>query len=498
LHYAACYENIEIITKLIRQGAKLDSLNSKSQTPLHIAALSGNSFGVNILLERGADTNSQDSSGQTPLHLYRLSIFDSNINEDYLSDTNSEDCLSTLCKKINNINARDFSGKTPLHCAAKRNDSTMIQILLENKASIDAQDKGGRRAIHYALEAADKTCGKAFQVLIEQGASVNDTDFNGNTCLHLIASLPCLSEGTINLINNLPPEKKANISLTNNKGESPLHIAVKNHDNEMIQHLLDNHVNKFVQNKLDQNILHYLFQSLDESPQHFYSKRTLQKLSPPPALFSGVDRFGNLPIHYFCKRATNFSILDKLITEKKNYAVANKSGWTPLHVACFHNNKNLAFEIVCDLPGLLNSQIPCSGKTALMIACENGFMELCQVLCKSKDLDLSLRDNCVGSALDWALEFDQIAIFKMLLNTGLNCFPGNGSKEEAQLYLLQSALEKSDDRFSGALFEILPWDSTDAQGNTVLHIACKKGCLTVAQEMLRILGKEKTGAAKKK
>lgn len=68
LYNAAFYcDNAEIAKLLLSKGAKVNIQDSKGNTPLHAAALTGNLEVAKLLLSHGADPHVKNKSGQTPL-----------------------------------------------------------------------------------------------------------------------------------------------------------------------------------------------------------------------------------------------------------------------------------------------------------------------------------------------------------------------------------------------------------------------------------------------
>lgn len=67
LHSAAQAGDIEIIDILVAAGAKVDCKDKYQNTPLMIAALSGNAAACARLLSEGANTELRNSSGNTAL-----------------------------------------------------------------------------------------------------------------------------------------------------------------------------------------------------------------------------------------------------------------------------------------------------------------------------------------------------------------------------------------------------------------------------------------------
>lgn len=66
LHIAAQSGNC--VTQLMKDGANKEAKNRLGQTPIHLAALSGQLSAVIDLINGGASVTVKDSSGETPLH----------------------------------------------------------------------------------------------------------------------------------------------------------------------------------------------------------------------------------------------------------------------------------------------------------------------------------------------------------------------------------------------------------------------------------------------
>ena len=132
--------NLELVNQLISQGADVNWKNPRmlNQTPLHMAGFStnvrmndptlvfeneneDNDFIVkceiaDILIKRGADVNARDNTGRTPLHFACQS---GNIN-----------LVNMLIENGALVNERDNRGRTPLHFAALSSDCKLIATLL--------------------------------------------------------------------------------------------------------------------------------------------------------------------------------------------------------------------------------------------------------------------------------------------------------------------------------------------------------------------------------
>ena len=121
---------------------------------------------------------------------------------------------------------RDAFGGTPLHIAAGHGLTDVVELLLENKANVNALDKFGRTALIDALNSGKI---ELVSLLLANGCQVEIACRDGRTALH-IAVLHDLKE-----VVKLLLENKANIEARDNRGSTPLHIAVEHNQEQMVK-----------------------------------------------------------------------------------------------------------------------------------------------------------------------------------------------------------------------------------------------------------------------
>merc|ERR1712173_183865 len=68
LHWACRGGHPDIVKRLVKGGAKINSKDKLFSTPLHVAVRCGQLEVVESLVELKADTNAKDREGDTPLH----------------------------------------------------------------------------------------------------------------------------------------------------------------------------------------------------------------------------------------------------------------------------------------------------------------------------------------------------------------------------------------------------------------------------------------------
>jgi len=80
----------------------------------------------------------------------------------------------------------EFTGATPLHCAAGTGHKDVAELLLAKGAEVNVADIDGRTPLHYAATMGHKN---VVELLLAKGAYVNAKDKNGATPLSLATFL---------------------------------------------------------------------------------------------------------------------------------------------------------------------------------------------------------------------------------------------------------------------------------------------------------------------
>jgi tankyrase len=223
LHNACSYGHYEVTELLVQYGADVNVADLWKFTPLHEAAAKGKFDICKLLIKHGADTERKNRDGATPMQLTRES--DDDVQDllrgdvAFLEHAKKGD-LEKVRKLLTaeNVNCRDITGRnsTPLHLAAGYNNLEVAAYLLEQGASVNAQDKGGLIPLHNAssyghLEIAS--------LLIEHGANVMSADRWGFTPLHEAAQ-----KGRTQLC-ALLVSHGADPRLQNQESQTPLDLA---------------------------------------------------------------------------------------------------------------------------------------------------------------------------------------------------------------------------------------------------------------------------------
>ena len=122
----------ELSENLLREGARIDSLDMVANTPLHKAVYAGRLKTVERLLKYGRET----------------------------------------------LNALNYGGHTPLTLAVLNEDIPMMKLLIENGASLRTGDFLGQTPLHQAIDFAKL---EAIHLLVEAGSDIYRRDDEGVT-----------------------------------------------------------------------------------------------------------------------------------------------------------------------------------------------------------------------------------------------------------------------------------------------------------------------------
>ncbi|KAH6980197.1 ankyrin repeat-containing domain protein [Fusarium venenatum] len=181
--------------------------------------------------------SSRDSSGSHPLHWVNRSYM-SFAQKPYMLEAEQTQMIEDIIKIMNilldidpsAINMQDSLGNTALHYATQhpardyKQYNAILELLCSKGADASIRNNRKETPLHTILGhafTADKADIQAMGILCDHGASVMDTDENGNSPLHL-----ALAEMSPADVVSFLLEQGADPNLMNMKHNTPLHLAI--------------------------------------------------------------------------------------------------------------------------------------------------------------------------------------------------------------------------------------------------------------------------------
>lgn len=249
--------------KGLRPGLNADRTGDGGETALHVAAERGLTKIVATLISGGASVDMPDDEGRTPL--MRAVLKD------------EPEGVAAMLAGGANPDAPDKKGVTPLIRAAEADAGGMVAALLAGNAAIDGADADGRTAL---MAAAKKGHALLVGKLSGAGASCTARDNKGNTPLHYAAQRP---ENDVTL--QFLAGKADLINTANDAGETPIIVAVKLHNTENAQALVDLGADARIADKSGMNVFDHaraskrvkFRQAMTEMLEGQVAKREMQK-----------------------------------------------------------------------------------------------------------------------------------------------------------------------------------------------------------------------------
>lgn len=398
LAYATSSGNLEIVKYLIGEKEAGLDVGTNRYVFLINAVESGNPELVKYIVEKKVSLNETEHRGRNALH---IACYRGNIEIiKYLLSINSK-----------YVDSQDKEGLTPLHIAVERGNLETVKVLVENDAKVDLKNKDGLTSLDLAKK-LDK------QEIINYLLSATDTIFNA------------IINDDLKTVQQFIEERKIDINLKDKLGMSPLHLAVKKNEEQIVQYLIKNNANVHIE-----------------------------------------DNDGRTPLFYAISNK-NIVLIKLLIQHKANINAQDKFKVTPVLQTCE----------IGDLPILkylvsMGAQIDAMnsvGRTALHLAALKGYLNIVQYLVEEKKADVNAKDQGGNTPLDLAAKFKKNEVVEYLNEqmSGGTIFNAIGKHD---LKAVQQFVEEKK----------IDINQKNKEGMSPLHVAVKENQEQIAQYLMK-------------
>ena len=263
------------------------------------------------LIKAGADVNAKDNMGWTALH--------------WAAENGHTEIVNLLLVNKAPIDA-NYDGVTALHWAVENGHTEIVNLLLVNRAKVDAK-YDGVTALHIA---AMNGRTKIVEALIEAGADVNEKIRDEVTALHWAAE-----DGNTEIV-NLLLANGAKIH-ANCDGVTALHFAVEDGNTEIVEALVKAGADVNEKTRDEVTALHWAV-----SKGHLEIVEALVKAK---ANVNAKDSNGMTALHWATDNG-NTEIVKLLLNFGADVNARNNKDSTALHIAVYYDHRVIVEALV--------------------------------------------------------------------------------------------------------------------------------------------------------
>ena len=385
LHDAVLASDTNEIKKLIEEGINIEFRDAQGQTPLHLAAATGNLAMVKYLVGLGAPLEALDFNGCTPLIRAQSSdvvnfLKEKGAHPQVFIKPGLLEKLKTLRDHMQKWHLSNYGSASLLHLAAKVGELETLKFLLARGDNKDVQDRDGENPLHFA---ARENHLEVVIALLDHGVDKESVTKHGYRPLHFAAQ-----KGSLPIV-KLLLARGALINAQSVHGITPLCSASRWGKGEVMRYLLENGADITLGNPL-----HVAAEGGEEE--------ATSCLLAKGAAIEALDKDGHRPIHvasrsrnrYLGASHTHPKVVKVLLAAGANIEapVVEEEGWRALHFAAYVGNVEGA-QVLLD-HGANKDAIAADGYTPLMTAISEGQTEVVQLLLeRGAAVDVRTRDE---------------------------------------------------------------------------------------------------------
>lgn len=493
----------DIAKTLVSHKANVNTIDNKGRTLLHRAIERDDEFSSEFLIRNEANINIADSFGDIPLHLCA----------DKVKSEGMASIAKLLIESGADPNLQDLSGNSALHRSVISLNESVFAVLLSNpKISFDLRNKSNETCFAIALNKLNENPLFASE-LVKRGTSLDAINpETSDSLLHISARNGNESAGLFLTSNG------AKINLTNNRGETPLHIASSKGLKSLVSALLEKGANC----NLMTSPLGFADSLSSPEEEKVYNQTPLHlsiigRHEPViEVILSHHDRASkkgdigsallmpNLNIKnsrdetplYLAIQMGLHSVAQMLINAGASVNIVNVNGLTLLHQAIISSDTENA-KFLLNHGSDIDIKTP-DGEHCLQLAVRHQLEAVVEELC-AKGSDVNIVDK-EGNCILWnALQMENENIASILVQYQCNTNYWSAADDGCYQTLLHRALDENNERAACFLIRCGSdinsprkpspegFGAEDIDGQTPLQMACGWGLENVVYTLLEHL-----------
>uniref|UniRef100_A0A8C7VLL4 VPS9 domain-containing protein n=1 Tax=Oncorhynchus mykiss TaxID=8022 RepID=A0A8C7VLL4_ONCMY len=388
LHVAAICGQSLLIDLLVSKGALVNATDYHALSPLHLSCQKGYQRVTLLLLHYKAYSGAQDNNGNTPLHLACM--------------YGHEDCVKALVYydlHVCRLNIQNDKGDTPLHIAARWGYEGIIEVLLQNGASTTTNNKVNDSPLQCALNS------KVRMTVLSRSQSPNRSP-QASDCSSRRSSVSSTTSQS--------SEARPDRDRVRHKEVEKLLRAVADGDIEMVRYLLEWLDEEPEEQHAGLPSWTELCHPLCQCPHCGPTQKKLACLQASGLSVNSSSVDGFTPLHVAALHG-HTALVSLFSRHEANVDARNSQSATPLHLASQNNHIQVVTSLL-ECNAKLNKKDH-YGNTPLIHACLRGHLDTATILLQS-NASVNLSNNQGNTALHEAVRGGHLALVELLLQAG--------------------------------------------------------------------------------
>jgi ankyrin repeat protein len=361
---SCCAEGNAKVAKLVLDMPEFPMSNFGIKSAFLKSIHSKNIELTKVLFDRVTDFHIKNNTSDTVFHfasshptteILELLLGPKSLRKYYGSS--SAECIE---ERVFLLNEKNDSNVRPLELAIKKNNTETVKLLLKAGANPHILNSKGKHFLHQAVFRGNPAVVK---LLLAREAEIGAINVDMSPIL-LRAILKSEKEIALMLIEHCAmTRKKSELNTQYDSGMTPLLLAVKKRDSQLIMALLAAGADPTATSKSGQNVLHKISKEHLTSPEDSPSKISASKTSSEKnlnkelnfsqtedivkslikygAAVNGRDNTGNTPA-IIAAQAKNDRLVKLLLLQGADINAKNNEGRTLLHFALENQDRDLS------------------------------------------------------------------------------------------------------------------------------------------------------------